>query len=157
MPDTPNSLTDLFGSIERLLFSNEPVATLNVCYFTVHCGQDSGRLVLRILPTLESARDLIALDGNRFIAPKARLSGHFKRASEGTITEQAWNPPARSADLLDGIAAECRRRQLRLARLQEPSRRGQDDVGRFLADLNMPSVEDAERVARRLADVLRAG
>ena len=30
-------------------------------------------------------------------------------------------------------------------------------TGRFLADLNVPTLEDAERLARRMVDLLRAG
>jgi hypothetical protein len=159
MSDTPQSLATLLANVERLLLHGDD-GMLDTCYFGVRFGHDSGHLVLRILPSVELARSTFEFDGNQFIAPKAHLGGHFRRASDGTITERTWtppppsDPPIQSSESLPNLGDENY-----VWRGYGHNSRGviKLRVGRFLADLNAPTMADAERLARRLADLLSGG
>jgi hypothetical protein len=65
MPDTPQSLSTLLADIERLLLQGDD-GMLDTCYFGVRFGHDTGRLVLRILPSVELAHSTFEVDGNQF-------------------------------------------------------------------------------------------
>jgi len=156
MPATPHTFTDLLDAIERLLGRDEPGWALQTCYFSVQFGRDIGLLVLRILPTVEQARSMFQFDGNEFTAPKARLGGHVIR-EDGTITERNWmpppppDPPIQSNESLRDLGD-----QNFVWRGYGQNTRGviKLRVGRFLADVNAPSIDDAERLARRVAALL---
>jgi hypothetical protein len=158
MPDTPQSLTDLLDAIERLLVQNEPDWTMETCYFGIRFGDDTGRLVLRVMPLVEQARAAFEFDGNQFVAPKAHTSLYFRRKRDGTITDRTTyprpqpDPPIESNETLPRLGDENY-----VWRGYGNNTRGiiKMRVGRFLADLNAPSVEEAERLSRRLAGLLR--
>jgi hypothetical protein len=158
MPDTSQSLSTLLAGIERLLLQDEADGALDTCYFGVRFERDTGGLVLRILPSVELARSTFEFDGNQFTAPKVHLG--IRRASDGTITERAWtpppppDPPIQSNESLPDLGDENY-----LWRGYGQNLRGviKLRVGRFLADLNAPTMADAERLARRLADLLSGG
>jgi hypothetical protein len=159
MRENSRSLTDLLDSIERLLVQDEADWGLETCYFMVRFGRDSGHLLLRVLPTTEQAQATFRIDGNQFTAPKAHLGGHFKRASDGTITERTWtppppppDPPIQSNESLPDLGDENH-----VWRGYGQNTRGvmKLRVGRFLADVNAPSIDDTERLAGRVADLLR--
>jgi hypothetical protein len=157
MPAMPHSLTDLLDAIERLLVQDEADCAVETCYFMVRFGRDIGQLLLRITPAVEHAHSMFQIDGNQFIAPKMRLGGHYKRV-DGTITEQTWtpppppDPPIQSNESLPDLGDENF-----VWRGYGQNTRGviKFRVGRFLADVNAPSVEDAERLAHRVVGLLR--
>ena len=157
MPDTSQSLSTLLADIERLLLQDEH-GTLDTCHFGVRFGRDMGYLALSILPTVEQARSTFEFDGNQFVAPKAHLS--VRRASDATIPERAWtpppppDPPIQSNESLPNLGDENY-----VWRGYGHNSRGviKLRVSRFLANLNAPTMADAERLARRLADLLSGG
>jgi hypothetical protein len=158
MPDTPQSVSTLLAGIERLLLHGEPDAMLDMCYFGVRLG--GGRVILKIAPTVEHARGWFATDGQQFFEPMQYTNASFRRKSDGTITDYTSyarpesKPPILSTESVPDLGDENH-----VWRGYGNNQRGviKMRVGRFLADLNMPTVDDAERYARRLADVLRAG
>jgi len=158
MPGGTHTLTGLLDAVERLLVQDESDWALETCYFMVRFGRDTGHLLLRIMPTTEQARSTFQFDGDRFVAPKAHLGGHFKRDSDGTITDRTGkppptpDPPIQSNESLPDIGDENF-----VWRGYGQNTRGviKLRVGRFLADVNAPSVEDAQRLARRVAALLR--
>ena len=93
MLDTPQSLTNLLDAIERLLVQNESDWALHTCHLGVRFGRDAGHPALRIVPTVDQARSTCEIDGNQCVSPKAHLSRHFRRASDGAITERLGTPP----------------------------------------------------------------
>ena len=154
MADTPQSLSTLLADIERLLLQDEPDGMLETCYFSLRFGHDTGYLVIRILPTVEQARSTFDLEGNRFITPK--LSSYVQR-SDGTFTDYRApppDPPIQSNESLPTLGDENY-----VWRGYGHNSRGviKLRVGRFLADLNAPTMADAERFARRLADLQSGG
>jgi hypothetical protein len=160
MPDTPQSFPNLLTNVERFLLQGEPDGMLDTCTFGVRFGHDSGRLVLRILPSVEQARATFAMDGHQFVAPTQYTSGYFRRKSDGTITDYTSYPrPQTDPPILSNEALPDLGDENHVWRGYGNSIRGviKMRVGRFLADLNVPTVDDAERLARRLADGLRAG
>jgi hypothetical protein len=160
MPDTPQSFLNLLANIERLLTQGEPDGILDTCYFGVRLGHGSGRVMLKIAPTVEQARGWFAIDGQQFFAPRQHTSGYFHRKSDGTITDYtAYPPPPPDPPILSTESVPDLGDENHVWRGYGTNTRGviKMRVGRFLADLNMPSIEDAERLARRLADVLRVG
>ncbi len=88
----PDAISTLLTQIEHLLAQGEPGATLDTCYFGVRLGDGAGRLVLRILPTNDSARHRFAIDGNQFTPPQNWTSGGFRRQGDGTITDRTSFP-----------------------------------------------------------------
>src|SRR5580704_19257141 len=154
MPDPPRSLSTLLAHVERLILQGEPDGMLDTCYFGVRFGHDSGHLVLRILPSIEQARATFAIDGNQFVAPK---SSSYVQRRDGTVTDYKpprFDPPIQSSESLPNLGDENY-----VWRGYGHNSRGviKLRVGRFLADLNVPTMADAERFGRRLADLLSAG
>jgi len=153
MSDTPHSFSNLTATIERLLFDAEPGATLDWCTFRVRFIHDSGYISVRIFPSVNEARTAFATHGNRFDVPKARV--HVEHP-DGTITYHP--PPPPGPPILSNESVPNLDHENFVWRGYGNNQRGvvKMRVERFLADLNMPSVDDAERLARRVADVLRA-
>jgi hypothetical protein len=154
MADTPQSLSTLLADVERLLLQDEPDSMLETCYFSVRFGRDTGYLALSILPTVEQARSTFEFDGNRFVAPK---SSSYIQRRDGTFTDYKPpppDPPIRSNESLPNLGDEnyVWRGYGRNSRGVIKAR-----IGRFLANLNAPTMADAERLARRLADLLSGG
>jgi hypothetical protein len=154
MADTPQSLSAPLADIERLLLQDEPDSMLATCYFSVRFGRDTGHLVLRILPTVEQARSAFEFDGSQFVAPK---SSSYVQRRDGTVTDYKtpqFDPPIRSNESLPNLGDENY-----VWRGYGHNSRGviKLRVARFLADLNVPTMADAERLARRLADLLNGG
>jgi hypothetical protein len=106
----------------------------------------------------EQARSIFELDGRWFFVPQARLGGHFRCASNGKVVDYVpplpFDSPIRSDESLTDLGDENF-----VWRGYGNTHRGviKLRVGRFLADVNLPSVDDAERLARRFADLLRTG
>jgi hypothetical protein len=158
MPDTPQSLSTLLAGIERLLTQGEPDGMLDTCYFGVRLGHDSGRVMLKIAPTVEQARGRCSMDGQQFFAPRQHTNASFHRKSDGTITDYtAYPPPSPAPPILSNESLPNLGDENRVWRGYGNNHHGviKMRVGRFLTDLNLPSVEDAERFAHRLTDVLR--
>jgi hypothetical protein len=160
MSDTPESLTYLLNAIERLLVQNESDWTMETCYFGIRFGGDTGFLVPRVMSSVEQARATFDVDGNQFVAPKAYVGGHFRRQSDGTITDRTTyprpqpDPPILSTDVVPDLGDENH-----VWRGYGKNTRGviKMRVGPLLTDLNAPSLDDAERLAHRLANCLLAG
>jgi hypothetical protein len=153
MADTPQSLSTLLANVEHLLLHGDD-GMLDTCYFGVRFGRDSGHLVLRILPSIEQACATFANDGNQFVAPK---SSSYVQRRDGTVTNYKppqFDPPIPSNESLPNLGDENY-----VWRGYGHNSRGviRLRVGRFLADLNVPTMADAERLARRLADLLSRG
>jgi hypothetical protein len=151
MPDPPRSLSTLLAHVEHLILQGEPDGMLDTCYFGVRFGHDSGHLVLRILPSIEQARTTFAIDGSQFVAPK---SSSYVQRRDGTVTDYKtpqFDPPIQSNESLQNLGDENY-----VWRGYGHNSRGviKLRVGRFLANLNVPTVADAERLAHRLADLL---
>jgi hypothetical protein len=150
MRDTPEFPLSLPDTIERLLLESEPESTLDWCMFNIRLGHDSGYVSLHVLPSADDARTLFARDGNAFVAPKLSL-----QLRDGTVTDYKppqFDPPIVSHESLANLGDENF-----LWRGYGNNKRGviKMRVGRFLADLNVPTVADAERLARRVVELLR--
>jgi hypothetical protein len=152
MPDTPHVPLSLPATIERLLLESEPESTLDWCMFRIGLGRDSGHVWLHVLPTADEAQTLFARDGNAFVAPK--LSSHVQQR-DGTVTD--YTPPQLDLPILSHESLANLGDENFLWRGYGNNKRGviKMRVGRFLADLNVPTVADAERLARRVVDLLR--
>jgi hypothetical protein len=153
MPDTPHSLSTLLANVERLLLRGDD-GMLDTCYFGVRFGRDSGHLILRILPSVVLARSTFEFDGNQFTAPK---SSSYVQRRDGTVTDYKpaqFDPPIQSSESLPNLGDENY-----VWRGYGHNSRGviKLRVGRFLANLNAPTLADAEHLARRLADLLSGG
>ena len=152
MPDTPQVPLNLPATIERLLLESEPESTLDWCMFNIRLGHDSGHVFLHVLPSADDARTLFARDGNAFVAPK--LSSHVQHR-DATVTDYKppqFDPPIVSDESLANLGDENF-----VWRGYGNNKRGviKMRVGRFLADLNVPTVADAERLARRVVELLQ--
>jgi hypothetical protein len=150
MPDTPQPPLSLPATIERLLLESDPESTLEWCMFNIRLGHDSGHLSLHVLPSADEARTSFARDGHAFVAPKVSL-----QPREGTVTDYKppqFDPPIVSHESLANLGDENF-----VWRGYGNNKRGviKMRVGRFLADMNVPTVADAERLARRVVDLLR--
>jgi hypothetical protein len=150
MPDTPQFPLTLPATIERLLLESDPESTLDWCMFNIRLGRDSGYVSLHVLPSADDARTLFAHDGNAFVAPKVSL-----QPRDGTVTaykSPQFDPPIVSHESLANLGDENF-----VWRGHGNNKRGVIKmlVGRFLADLNVPTVADAERLARRVVDLVR--
>jgi hypothetical protein len=151
MSDATQSLSTLLADIERLLLQDEPDGMLETCYFGVRFGRDTGHLALSILTTVEQARSTFEFDGNQFVAPKRSV--HVQRR-DGTFTDYKPpppDPPIQSNESLPNLGDENY-----VWRGYGHNSRGviKLRVGRFLANLNAPTMADAERFARRVVDLL---
>jgi hypothetical protein len=153
MSDAPQSLSTLLANVERLLLQDEPDGMLENRHFSVRFGRDAGHLALSILPTVQQTRLTFEFDGSRFVAPKSV----YVQRRDGTVTDYKppqLDPPIQSSESLPSLGDE------------NDVRRGYGHnsqgviklrVGRFLANLYAPTMADAERLARRLADLLSGG
>jgi len=148
---TRMTLLEHINAIERLLVPTDADGTLDTCWLGIRFGGDRGHLVLRILPSVELARHTFQVDGNQFTPPTQHVSGSFRRASDGTITERTWNPPPprkppiESNESLPNLGDENHVWGFGVIKLR---------VGRFLANVNAPSIQEAEMLARRVAELL---
>jgi hypothetical protein len=154
MPDSPQAIANFPDTIERLLLHNEPDCSVDLCLFRLRIRSDSGQIAVRILPSEEDARAIFASDGNKFVAPV--LHTRMRRA-DGTVTAGSpaeFEPPIVSSETLPALGHENY-----IWRGYGNNTRGvlKLRVGRFIADLNTPTIEDAERLARHLVELLRVG
>jgi hypothetical protein len=151
MPDSPRFIANLPNTIERLLLHNERDCSMDLCLFRIRVRDDSGHIGVRILPSEEDARSIFAADGNKFIAPVLHLS---VRHGDGRVTGSPaeFEPPIVSSETLPALGDENH-----IWRGYGNNTRGvlKLRVGRFIADLNTPTIEDAERLARHLVELLR--
>jgi len=153
--DVP-SLAALLNDIVRLIVPNEPKTAGELCFFNIRMDGERGRIVLKIAPTEEQARGWFAVDGHLYHPPTQRTSASFRRTEDGRITDYVSYP--RTNPLPEPIVSE-----VSLPALGDENRVWRDHgvikirVGRFGADIVMPHVEEAERIARHVADVLKTG
>ena len=152
MPDGPQFMATLPGTIERLLLHNERDCSMDLFLFRIRVRDDSGHIGIRILPSEEDARSIFASDGNKFVAPVAHVS---VRHADGSVTASSpavFQPPIVSNETLPALGDENY-----IWRGYGNNTRGvlKLRVGRFVADLNTPTIEDAERLARHLVELLR--
>lgn len=152
MTDSPQFNANLPDTIERLLLHNERDCSMDWCLFRIRMRDDSGHIAVRILPSEEDARSIFASDGDKFIAPVAHLSVRQADGSVTTGSPAEFEPPIVSSESLPALGDENH-----IWRGYGNNARGvlKLRLGRFLADLNTPTIEDAERVARHLVELLR--
>jgi hypothetical protein len=152
MADVPQFIATLPGTIGRLRLQHEPECSMDWCLFRIRVRDDSGHIGVRILPSEEDARSIFASDGDKFIAPVAHLS---VRHTDGSVTggsPPAFQPPIVSSETLPALGDENH-----VWRGYGNNARGvvKLRVGQFIADLNTPTIEDAERLAGHLVELLR--
>ena len=115
-------------------------------------------MVLRILPTIEQAAALFRMDGHQFFPPRAHVAGHVPRPNDGTTTDRTGNPPPPPDAPIPGHESVSHLGDENFVwRGYGENTRGVIKLraGRFLEDVNAPSVAVAKRVARRVVDLLR--
>ena len=146
MTGSGSSFQNLLSTIGRLLLDSELDATLDWCMFRVRFSKDSGHLFVRSFQSVDEAR-------SAFDAP--RLSTHLEHA-DGTITHSP--PPSPVPPIFSNESVPSLGDENFVWRGYGNNKRGviKMRVGRFLADFNLPTVEDAERFARRMVHLLTA-
>lgn len=127
----------------------------NVGLVRVPCPvqQGLGSPVRAKFQSVDEARSAFATHGHRFDAP--RLSTHVEHA-DGTITHSPPPPPV--PPIFSNESVPRLGDENFVWRGYGNNKRGviKMRVGRFLADFNLPTVEDAERFARRMVHLLTA-
>jgi len=152
MPNSQLPNANLPGTIEGLLLHNEPGCSMDLCVFHIRVRDDSGHIGIRILPSEEEARSIFASDGNKFVAPVLTTSVRHADESVTAGSPAKFEPPIVSGETFPALGDENH-----IWRGYGNNERGvvKLRVGRFLADLNVPTMEDAERMARHLVKLLR--
>lgn len=150
MSESPQPVPNLPATIERLLLNGERGATMDWCTFRVRFDRDSGYVFVRVFDSVADARAAFATHGHRFDAPMP--SAHVEHA-DGTITYHPPPPPAPpilSNESMPNLADE------NFVWRGYGNTRGVIKLraGRFVADINLPTVDDAERFAHRVVALL---
>jgi hypothetical protein len=150
MSGTAGAPDEVVIALARLVGQTQAEVSLKGCHFDVG---SSGRLSLHVFPTVESAREHFAANGNRFVEP--RLTAYVT-APDGTVA--GWTPPPPKPPILSTESLPDVADQNFIWRGYGKTSRGvvKLQVGRFVASLNVSSVPEAEQLARLVADALRA-
>jgi hypothetical protein len=147
--DQPSSVV---LAIQRFVSIPGADVTLTTSLFNVSYAVGSGRLTLNVCKTTDEARQRFATDGGRFFVP--RLSSYWT-ALDGTIT--GWTPPPPVPPILSSESIVGIGDENRVWNGYGRTKRGviKMRVGRFLANMDVPTLKDAEALARQVAEALR--
>jgi hypothetical protein len=152
MPEERHLTANPFIAIERLFVldgGSEPAASF--CWFGGRMNHDSAQVMVRLLPTATDAASVFEHEGDQFIAPRSYVEVRGADGGYDRMTLPTAGPPIPSTESIPDLGDENR-----LWRGYGSNSRGviKLRLGRFFAELNAPTVDDAESLARRLVDML---
>jgi hypothetical protein len=148
MPEERHVTANPFVAIERLFAldgATEPIGTF--CWVVGRMNDDSAQVMVRLLPSAMEAASLFEHEGHRFVPPVTYIEvpgadGRYGRAGP------AAGPPIPSTERIPDLGDENH--------VWRDGRRGviKLRLGRCFAELNAATADDAERLARRLVEML---
>ena len=143
---------DFIAAIERMLRFDAATLAVRHCLFSLSLERDSAHLSIRCARTPAEAEAIFAQEGNQFVAPVLTSS---VRHADGSVSHSGptdFDPPIVSTERLPGVGDDSY-----LWRGYGNNERGvvRFRVGRFIGQVNAPTVTEASLLAQRVAELLR--
>jgi hypothetical protein len=143
---------NFIAAIERMLRFDASALAVRHCVISLSLERDSAYLSIRCAPTTAEAEATFAHEGNQFVAPVLTSS---VRHADGTVSHSGpadFASPIVSTERLAGVGDDSY-----LWRGYGNNERGVVKflIGRFIGQVNAPTVTEASRLAGRIVELLR--